>query len=213
MRIHNGLLFVCALGLSAGAYAQEWEIGGLGGGGFAKGMSVAGPLGAGTTGFNGGVAFGAFAGSNLYTHLSGEIRYLYQMDDLKLSAGGTNVSFQGVSHAIHYDFLYHPASHRSKLQPFVAVGAGVKIYRGTGKEAAYQPLSNLAFLTRTQDLRPLFTAGGGLKYRLSERLFFRAELRDYITPFPNKVITPAPGAKVSGWIQDFVPLFGLSFIF
>ena len=213
MRIHTGLLFAFTLGLAATAYAQEWEIGGVGGGGFMKGISVASPLASATTGFNSGAAFGAFAGSNLYPHLSGEIRYTYQMNDLKLTAGGTNVSFQGVSHAIHYDFLFHPAPKRSKAQPFVAAGAGVKIYRGTGKEQAYQPLSNLAFLTKTQDLRPLLTVGGGLKYRISERLYFRAELRDYITPFPSKVITPAPGAKVSGWIQDFVPLVGISLIF
>src|SRR5438034_1181486 len=83
-------------------------------------------------------------------------------------------------------------------------GVGVRLFRGTGKEQAYQPLSNFAYLTRTQDLRPLITAGGGVKYRLGEHLFFRAEVRDFLTPFPNKVITPAPGAKVSGWIQNFV---------
>jgi hypothetical protein len=135
------------------------------------------------------------------------------MSDLKLSGNGSDVSFKGMSHAIHYDFLYSPAARRSKVQPFVAAGAGVKLYRGTGKEQAYQPLSNFAYLTRTQDLRPLIAAGGGFKYRVGEHMFFRAEIRDYITPFPKKVITPAPGAKVSGWLQDFVPMFGLSFSF
>jgi len=38
-------------------------------------------------------------------------------------------------------------------------------------------------------------------------------VRDYITPFPNKVIAPAPGAKVGGWLQDFVPMFGVSWTF
>src|SRR5579872_4571968 len=101
MRIHKGLLLVFTLGLASIGHAQEWEIGGVGGAGFMKGMNVASPLASGTTGFNSGAALGAFAGSNLYSHLSGEIRYTYQMDDLKLSGGGANVSFQGVSHAIH----------------------------------------------------------------------------------------------------------------
>src|SRR5262249_50757000 len=151
-----------------------------------------------TAGFKSGGAFGAFAGSNLYPHLSGEIRYTYQMSDLKLSSGGTEATFNGVSHAISYDFLYHPANKRSKLQPFVAAGAGIKLYRGTGTERAHQDLSNFAYLTKTQDMRPLITAGGGIKYHISEHLLFRAEVRDFITPFPNKVITPAPGAKLSG---------------
>ncbi len=206
-------LFILALGLSASGFAQEWEIGGVGGAGFLNGLDVTQAGASATTGFKSGVAFGAFAGSNLYSHLSGEIRYTYQMSDLKISSGGTEVGFSGVSHAVHYDFLYHPAARRSKVQPFVAAGAGVKLFRGTGKEQAYQPLSNFAYLTKTQDLRPLITAGGGIKYRISEHMIFRAEIRDYITPFPNKVITPAPGAKVSGWLQDFVPMFGLSFIF
>ena len=145
--------------------------------------------------------------------LSGEIHYTYQMDDLKISSGSANATFTGVSHAVYYEFLYHPMKRRSKVQPFVAAGAGVKVFRGTGKEQAFQPLSNLAYLTKTQDLRPLVTAGGGLKYKISARVIFRAEVIDYITPFPAKVITPAPGAKVSGWLQDFVPLCGLSFVF
>ena len=184
MRISSNWLFVVTLGLAAAGQAQEWEIGGIGGAGFMNGLNVATAKASATTGFKSGVAFGVFAGSNLYTHLSGEIRYTYQMSDLKLSAGGTEVGFAGVSHAVHYDFLYHPARKHSKAQPFVAVGAGVKLYRGTGKEQAYQPLSNFAFLTKTQDLRPLITAGGGVKYRISEHLLFRAEIRDYITAEP-----------------------------
>jgi hypothetical protein len=207
------LLFLVGLGLSVTGFAQEWEIGGVGGAGFVNGLDVARAGASATTGFKSGAAFGAFAGSNLYAHLGGEIRYTYQMSDLKISSGGTEATFKGVSHAIHYDLVFHPARKRSKAQPFLAAGAGVKVFRGTGKEQAYQPLSNFAYLTKTQDLRPLITAGGGVKYRVSEHLFFRAEVRDYITPFPNKVITPAPGAKVSGWVQDFVPLFGLSFVF
>jgi Outer membrane protein beta-barrel domain len=213
MRIQTTWLFILTLGLAGLSQAQEWEIGGIAGAGFSNGLGVAAAAASATTGFKSGGAFGVFAGSNLYPHLSGEIRYTYQMNDLKLSSNGTEVGFSGVSHAISYDLLYHPAPKRSKLQPFVAAGAGVKLYRGTGKEQAYQPLSNFAYLTHTQDLRPLITAGGGFKYRISEHLIFRAEVRDFITPFPNKVITPAPGAKVSGWLQDFVPMFGLSFAF
>ena len=213
MRIQTAGLIVFALASAGVSQAQEWEIGGIGGAGFANGLSVARGGTSATTGFKSGVAFGGFAASNLYTHLSGEIRYTYQMSDLKLSGSGSEVTFKGVSHAIHYDLVYHMANKRSKVQPFVAAGAGVKLYRGTGREQAYQPLSNFAYLTKTEDLRPLISAGGGIKYRISDHMFFRAEVRDYITPFPKKVITPAPGAKVSGWLQDFVPMFGISFIF
>ena len=213
MRIHTIGLLACTLGLAGLGQAQEWEIGGIAGAGFMNGNGISTAAASATTGFKSGGAFGAFAGSNLYPHLSGEIRYTYQMNDLKISSGGTEATFKGVSHAIAYELLYHPAPRRSKAQPFVAAGAGIKVFRGTGKESAYQPLSNLAYLTKTMEMRPLVTAGGGVKYRISEHLVFRAEIRDFITPFPKKVITPAPGAKISGWINDFVPLFGLAFTF
>src|SRR5436190_20082736 len=120
MRIHSTWLFVCIFGLAGIGNAQEWEIGGIAGAGFTNGLSVATAAASATTGFKTGGAFGAFAGSNLYQHLSGEIRYTYQMGDLKLSSGGNEASFSGVSHAIAYEFLYHPAPRRSKLQPSVA---------------------------------------------------------------------------------------------
>src|SRR5437764_2788552 len=103
MRKHTTWLFVCTLALAGLGRAQEWEIGGLAGAGFMSGVSVATAAASATTGFKTGGAFGAFAGSNLYPHLSGEIRYMYQMSDLKLSSRGTEASFTGVSHAISYD--------------------------------------------------------------------------------------------------------------
>src|SRR5438045_4618654 len=112
MRKHTTWLFICTLGLASMAQAQEWEIGGIAGAGFMNGLNVATAAASATTGFKTGGAFGAFAGSNLYPHLSGEIRYTYQMSDLKLSSGGTEATFTGASHAISYDLLYHPAPRR-----------------------------------------------------------------------------------------------------
>jgi hypothetical protein len=199
--------------MAAIGHAQEWEVGGIAGAGLLNGATVTTASGSANTGFKAGGAFGAFVGSNLYKHLSGEIRYVYQMSDLKLSSKGTEASFNGVSHAVTYELLYHPVTEQSRLQPFAGAGAGVKLYRGTGTEQAYQPLSNFAYLTKTQDLRPLISVGGGVKYRMGGHLVLRAEIRDFLTPFPTKVITPAPGAKVSSWLQDFVPMFGASIIF
>src|ERR1041385_7255846 len=127
MRIYTTALLLCALGLAGIAQAQEWELGGIGGAGLMNGMNIARAGASATTGFRSGAALGAFAGSNLYSHLSGEIRYTYQMSDLKLSGNGSEVTFTGVAHVIHYDFLYHPANKRSKMQPFVAAGAGIKL--------------------------------------------------------------------------------------
>ena len=109
--------------------------------------------------------------------------------------------------------LIHPREGRSKVQPFAAVGGGFKFYRGTGKEVAYQPLGSFGYLTKTQEWQPMISAGGGIRIALAAHVYLRTEFRDYITPFPKKVITPATGAKASGWLHDIVPLVGIGFTF
>jgi hypothetical protein len=88
-------------------------------------------------------------------------------------------------------------------------GGGASVY-GTGGEHAYQPASGFALLTRTQELKPLVSAGGGVKVALGDSLQLRLEIRDYITPFPKEVVAPAPGARIKGWLHDFVPTAGIS---
>src|SRR6266545_2608260 len=107
------------LGLAAAALAQQWEVGGNAGTGFLKGVAVTAPAGTATAGLQSGGVFGGFVGQNLYKHLSGEFRYNFLQSNLKLTAGGTEAKFNGVSHAIHYDLLLHTGPRRSKVQAFV----------------------------------------------------------------------------------------------
>jgi hypothetical protein len=38
-------------------------------------------------------------------------------------------------------------------------------------------------------------------------------VRDYMTPFPQRVVAPGPGASVGGWLHDFVPAASLGMAF
>jgi hypothetical protein len=202
------------LAAAGAATAQQWEFGGMGGAGFLKNVPVTGVgSGAATAGFRSGAAFGGFFGQNLYRHLSGEVHYSYLRGDMRIASGGSEATFRGVSHVVHYDLILHTNRRRSKVQAFAAVGGGMRLYRGTGKEAAYQPLSQYAIFTRTQAIKPMASVGGGVKIALAPNVFLRTEFRDYITMFPEEVLTPAPGAKISGLLHDFVPMVGLSFTF
>src|SRR5262249_47369423 len=154
-----------------------------------------------------------FVGQNLYKHLSGELHYTYLQSNQKLTSGGTEVTFAGQSHAIHYDLVLHTSSRRSRVQAFVAAGGGMRVFRGTGKEAAYQPLNQFALLSRTQVLKPMASVGGGLKFSVTRNVWLRTEFPDYIPAFPKDLIAPAPGAKVSGLLHDFIPMVGLSITF
>lgn len=207
-------LSILLMSAASSAFAQQWEFGALGGGQFLSDVSAnGGSIGNAAAGFAPGLAFGAFVGNNLNRSLSGEIRYEYLQNDLRLTSVGQTAQFAGVAHAIHYDFVYHTQRKESNLQFFAALGGGVKLFRGTGAEEAYQPLSQFGYFTRTQAIKPMISVGGGFAYRLSNRLYLRAEVRDFITPFPTALLTPAPEVKFGSLLQDLVPMIGLSYIY
>lgn len=193
--------------------AQRWEFGAGAAGTFYTSKDVSVSSLKGSAGFDNSWGGTAWLGNDRGKYLGGEIRYLYQANGLKLESGGTKYTFGAHSNSIHYDFLLHAAPRGSKIRPFVAFGAGFRGYTGTGKEVAVQPLSSLAFLTKTTEWVPLVSLGGGIKFYPTKRLVLRAEVRDYLTPIPSKVIAPAPGAKIDGWVNNFVAMFGVAFLF
>lgn len=195
------------------ATAQQWEFGGMAGAGFLNHVNATSSIGSATAGFENGVVAGVYVGQNLYPHLSGELRYAFLQSNLRLQSGGTTATFSGNAHVIHYDILWHFNRGESRVQPFVALGGGMKIFRGTGAPAAYQPLYQVGYMTQTQQLKPMADVGAGVRIAVAHHLFLRAEFRDYITAFPNEVIAAAPGAKFGTILQDFVPMIGLSYMF
>lgn len=212
MRIRHAIYFF-ALALAATAAAQTWELGASGGYGIYQNASVSAGGATASAGFNNGIAVSAFGIQNLYKHLSGEFRYTYQFDDLALSSSGQKVTFTGRSHTINYDMLFRFGSSNSFVQPYLAGGGGIKYYQGTGTETLIQPLSQFAILSKTNQVEGVISVGGGLKFKAGKRTSVYAEFRDYISPVPQNVVAPVPGAKISGWLQDFVPMIGVSYGF
>jgi outer membrane protein W len=210
MKIVQMLLAGSAI-LAPSALAQSWEVGGGVGGGFYTSQDVTSSAGSASAKLQTGVAGGAWLTNNSLGHWSGELRYEYQMGDLALSSGGTTATFGAHTQQFHYDLLWHARPSESRIRPYVGVGAGVKLYQGTGAQVAYQPLSNYALLTQQQDLTPLVSAGGGVKFQISQHVQLRLDVHDYLTPFPKNVITPNAGARVGGWLQDIVPMVGISY--
>ena len=192
---------------------QKWEVGGSAGYGLYRNVSVSGPATSGKTGFESGYAAGGVFGNDLYRFVGGELRYTFRSDDLRVSSGSSKATFGGQSHAFHYDALFHAASKNAPVRPFLAVGGGVKFYRGTGAEQVFQPLSNLVVLTKSSQVEPLVSAGGGIKFQLSHHALFRVDVRDYMTPRPDKLLALPANTRSSGWLHDFVVLVGFSTTF
>jgi hypothetical protein len=207
------LRFFLVLTVAAAAcFAQKWEFGGAGGGGFLNNVGVNAGTGSATAGFQTGGVLGGYVGFSQYKHIGGELRYAYLQSNLSLKSGGTEATFSGMSHVVHYDLIFKTTRNNGKAQLFAAVGGGMKVFRGTGKEAPYQPLSQFGYFTKTQTVKPMASVGGGVKFALSKRVFLRTEFRDYITAFPTAIITPPSGSVKYGKIlHDFVPMVGLGF--
>jgi hypothetical protein len=154
-----------------------------------------------------------WVGHHMYPKVSGELRYDLMRNDMALNGTGARATFGAESHAIHYDIHYHFAERGAKTRPYVLVGGGVKMFRGTGTERAFQPLSQIAVLTKTTEVAGLLTFGAGVKVQLSDRVLLRLEIRDNLTRFPKKVITPNRGSGGDGWIHNFLPTAGVSLLF
>jgi hypothetical protein len=197
--------------MAVSAFCQEWYAGANGGYGFAPSLTVKGPSGSANTGLDNGYGVGAFFGADTYQYWGGEVGYLYRQSDLKLESGGTSVRFSAHTNIIHFDSLWHFRPRESKIRPFVAVGVGARVLNGTGAESASQPLGNLAALTHTTEATPLGDVGIGVKANFHNSWQLRVEVHDYISPLPSKVIAAAPGASISGWLNDIIPTVSIAY--
>jgi Outer membrane protein beta-barrel domain len=203
----------CLLIFSLSANAQHWELGGAAGFGKYRNASVTSPAGTADIGITTQAAGSVVIGEDLYRRLGGEFRYTFQAGDLQVKSGGQEGTFEGRSHAVHYDFLYHAARRGSRFRPFAAGGGGIKVYQGIGKEPAFQPLSQFALLTKRDQVEGMISFGGGVKFLLAKHAQVRFDFRDYATPAPDRVFTAAARGKIHGWLHDFVALGGMSFVF
>jgi hypothetical protein len=202
------------LAVTPAVFAQNWEVGVAGGGNFYTSQTFTNPAGNAAAKLASGFIVSAWLGNNTSGQFGGELRYDYEHSDLKLTSNGTSVGFGGAqTNAIHYDAVLRFASHEARVSPFIAAGVGIKDYSGTGKEQVFQQFSNIALLTKTSQFKPLISVGGGIKFQLASNIQFRVEVHDFLTPFPDKVIAPALGSKVGGWLSDFAATAGLSFSF
>jgi len=191
----------------------QWELGGAIGYGLYRNASVYAPAGKVAAGVRNRFAAGLVVTDDLYEYISGEVRYTYQDGDPFVSAGGVKSNVQGQSHAIHYDLLFHLRRQNQRLRPYVAFGVGAKHFVVSGPAPVSQPLGGSALLTTNDETRLLVTAGLGVRYRAWRNVSLRFDFRDYITPFPKSLIAPAPAGTARGFLQQFTPMFGISYGF
>lgn len=205
-------LLPLSLLLAGGLCQAQWEIGAFGG--FAKdiGVKVENSSISADAGFKPAPIVGVRAGQTI-NRLGGEVTYLYRFGAAQLKGNGQTAEFDAEQHLITADFLWHFNDKEAKVRPFLVFGGGARVIRGIGVEHAYQPLSQLAVLTKTTEVNYTGDVGLGVKVRFGKIYHFRAEFRDYIGPGSAEVIAISPGAKKTGVLNDLMGLVGISFIF
>jgi len=206
-------LISLALFCAIAGWAQPWEIGAGVGYGIYKNGSVIAPAGTATAGIRNRFALTIFFSEERYEWISGEVRYTYQDGDPFLEAGGQQTNVQGQSHTFHYDLLFHFKNSEERIRPFVAVGAGAKLFVVTGPVNPSAPLQDIARLTGRDQVLFAGSVGAGVKWRIAERVTLRLEARDYITRFPKRLIAPVPLATGRGIFHQFTPLVCVSYGF
>jgi|SRR5215467_12294319 hypothetical protein len=206
--------FVSLLMLAACAcVAQSWEVGVAGGYSFYRDATISNPPLSARAGFQSGGVASVEVGEDVASHIGGELRYTFIDGNARLRFGGQEATLGSIAHAVHYDILLYGTSKESKIRPYVSAGGGIKVYRGNGSETAVQPLANFVFLTHANEVEGLFAAGAGVKLHVDEHWLVRVDFRYYLTPFPHKIFTAAPGASIHGWLHNFVPLAGIAWTF
>jgi hypothetical protein len=188
-------------------------VGAAAGFGIMRNATISNLSGSASAGVDDRFAAGVVFGQDLYQHLGGEVRYTFRDDDLVLKSGGSKVNMDGESHLVQYDMLFHATGKSSRIRPYAAAGGGIRWFLGTGHEYVNQPLGNFALLTKTDEVKPLLSVGGGVRVRVGGRMDIRLDFRDYISPFPQRLFATAPGARIHGWLNDLVPFAGVSWLF
>ena len=205
--------FLISILCVSSGFAQQFDVSGLIGYGAYRDVRINSTAGTATAGVTNRFAAGALIGEDLYSHISGEVRYLYQDGDPFLSLAGVRGNIQGQSHTFAYDGLFHLFDRDRRFRPFVAAGAGGKYYRTTGPAPVPQPFPQIAGLVRENDWEFVADFGVGFKYRLRNHVMLRGDFRDYITPFPKKLFVPAGNGTDRGLFQQFTPTLGIGYWF
>jgi opacity protein-like surface antigen len=207
MKCLVGVLFVGA------ALGQQYEIGATVGYGVYRNGTIYSDSGTAQAGIRNRFAAGIILGDEFSKYVSAEFSYLYHDGHPFLQAAGVKSDIQGQSDALTCGLLFHFKTREHRLRPFLAGGVGAKEYIIAGPAPFPQPIPQIASLTTNDVWKVVFSAGGGVKFRLIPHMLLRAEFRDDLTTFPRQQIVPAAHNTARGIFEQFTPLLGVSYTF
>lgn len=192
---------------------QQFELGANAGYGWYRDGTIYSPEGTAQAGIKNRFVAGITLSDDFSEYVSAEFRYLYHDGHPYLQIPGLGTNIQGNSDTLTTELLFHFRKRENRWRPFLAGGTGAKEYVIAGPAPYPQPIPQIASLTTNDVWKVVFSAGGGVKYRLIPHMLLRVEFRDYITTFPRQEIVPAPHNIARGIFEQFTPIFGVSYTF
>jgi hypothetical protein len=195
------------------AFAQQYEAGAVVGYGFYRNGSIYSSSGTAQAGIRNRFAAGIILGDDFSRYVSVEFNYVYHDGHPFLEAPGVKTDIQGQSHTLTPALLFHFKNREHRWRPFLEGGCGAKGYIIAGPAPFPQPIPEIAILTANDVWKLVFSAGGGVKFRLLDHMLLRFAVLDYMTTFPRQQIVPAPHNTARGIFEQFTPLFGVSYTF
>jgi hypothetical protein len=167
MNYITAILFTALIVIAPASFVQNWEVGGMFGGGFTTGLTVTNPSVTQPRGFR--TAFhGRRSGPD--PKLTLERRAPPTQSTTAISASPAQ-AHPLLTPSIHYDILVSKRSHRTRIRPFVLLEA-CAIFEALARKLPTSR-SAVALLTKTNQWKPVVTLGSGIKYCLSRRVLLR----------------------------------------
>lgn len=192
--------------------AQSWEFGGGVGYGWTLDSGLTNIPNGATVGNQARGAFTVVADENPYNYIGGEFQYLFRAGGTQLRSNGITETASGYSNVIVYNLMIHMTPKESNFRPFVAAGAGIKVYTNSDLLVP-QPLSPIALLARGTQVEPAVSFAGGAKYLLPHHVQLRLDMRVYTGPTPDQLVRSIYPSRTKGWIFDFVPMLSVAYVF
>jgi len=149
-----------------------------------------------TVRFSPGYLVGARISENLGQYFGAELDYSLGNQPVEFRNLSPTLPLVNIDHRAHniaYTVLFYGLKRNSRIRPYGAVGPGITLYETFGES---EDDAEALGLTLTNRWKAALAVGGGVKYRVTEQVGFRFDVRDHITGVPDF------GLPHSGTLQE-----------
>jgi len=137
-----------------------------------------------------GLLLGARITQNLGRHFAAEMDYTFADHKGKFNNPtplSATLNLDQTTHSFFYDILLYVTDSSSRLRPYVSGGGGATYFALDG---SIKDLSQQMGFSMKNCWELGLRVGGGIKYRLSEKIGVRADFKDQISDSPSYGLPP-----------------------